>query len=92
MVEQAYVGHSSPDGSFPALRVSQAAIACLSVGENIAKFKDVLRAQTAFMNEPPFSHNHRANIFNPNFTHVGVGIVQGSDGMFYITQDFVQRP
>jgi uncharacterized protein YkwD len=92
MVERAYVGHFSPDGSFLALRVSQAGITYLSVAENIAKFSDVLRAQAAFMNEPPLGHNHRANILDPDFTHVGVGIVQGSDGMDCITQDFVQRP
>jgi uncharacterized protein YkwD len=44
------------------------------------------------MNEPPLSHNHRANILNPDFTHVGVGILRGPDGMFYITQEFVQKP
>ena len=92
MVERAYVGHFSPDGSFFAQRISQGGIEYLSAAENIAKFRDVLRAQAAFMNEPPLSHNHRANILNPDFTHVGVGILRASDGMFYITQEFVQKP
>jgi uncharacterized protein YkwD len=92
MVERGYVSHFSPDGSFPALRVSQAGIAYLCAGENIAKFRDVIRAQAAFMNEPPLGHNHRANILDPDFTHVGIGIVRGPDGMFYITQEFIQRP
>jgi uncharacterized protein YkwD len=92
MVEHGYVSHLSPDGSFSALRVSQAGIAYLCAGENIAKFRDVIRAQAAFMNEPPFGHNHRANILDPDFTHVGIGIVRGPDGMFYITQEFIQRP
>jgi uncharacterized protein YkwD len=92
MVERGYVSHFSPDGSFSALRVSQAGIAYLCAGENIAKFRDVIRAQAAFMNEPPFGHNHRANILDPDFTHVGIGIVRGPDGMFYITQEFIQRP
>ena len=92
MAERAYVSHFSPEGSSPALRVSQAGITYLSAGENIARFRDVFRAQAAFMNEPPLGHNHRANILDPDFTHVGIGIVRGSDGMFYITQEFVQRP
>jgi uncharacterized protein YkwD len=92
MVERGYVSHFSPDGSFSALRVSQAGIAYLCAGENIAKFRDVFRAQAAFMNEPPLGHNHRANILDPDFTHVGIGIVRGPDGMFYITQEFIQRP
>ncbi len=92
MVERGYVSHFSPDGSFPALRVSQAGIAYLCAGENIAKSRDVIRAQGAFMNEPPLGHNHRANILDPDFTHVGIGIVRGLDGMFYITQEFIQRP
>ena len=69
-----------------------AGIAYGGVGENIAKFRDVFRAQAAFMNEPPLGHNHRANILDPDFTHVGIGIVRGPDGMFYITQEFIQRP
>lgn len=92
MVERAYFSHFSPDGSFPALRVSQGGISYTATAENIAKFGDVLRAQAAFMNEPPSGHNHRTNILDPDFTHVGVGIVRGADGMFYITQEFVQKP
>jgi uncharacterized protein YkwD len=42
------------------------------------------------MNEPRFQPNHRANILNPDYTHVGVGIAKGADGMFYITQEFAQ--
>ena len=92
MAEHAYVSHFSPDASFPALRVSQGGISYTATAENVAKFRDVFRAQAAFMNEPPLGHNHRTNILDPDFTHVGVGIVRGPDGMFYITQDFVQRP
>jgi len=40
------------------------------------------------MNEPRFAKNHRANILNPEFTDVGIGIVRGPDGGLYITQDF----
>lgn len=42
------------------------------------------------MNEPKFQHNHRGNILNPNYTHVGIGIVKAPDGYLYITQDFAE--
>ena len=44
------------------------------------------------MNEPRFVKNHRANILNPDFTDVGIGIVTGPDGRIYITQDFYAAP
>lgn len=31
---------------------------------------------------------HRANILNPNLTHIGVGVAQGADGRWYWTQNF----
>lgn len=34
------------------------------------------------------SAGHRANILSPNLTHIGVGLVQGSDGRWYWTQNF----
>jgi uncharacterized protein YkwD len=50
----------------------------------------VVQAETLFMNEPKFERNHRGNILNPNYTHVGIGIARGPDGSLYITQEFVQ--
>jgi len=82
--------HVSPDGSLPSDRMSRAGIRWLSMGENIAQAQDVARAQGMMMNEPRFQQNHRANILNPSFTNVGVGIVNGPDGMLYITQEFAQ--
>jgi len=50
----------------------------------------VFEAESLFMNEPKFQHNHRGNILNPSYTHVGIGIVTGPDGSLYITQDFAE--
>lgn len=89
MAEHDYFSHQGLDGSVPAMRVSKAGIHWRSTGENIAKFPDVADAEAAFMNEPRFQqHNHRGNILRLEYTHVGIGIVKGSDGMFYITQEF----
>jgi uncharacterized protein YkwD len=62
----------------------------MRVGENIAKCETVTLAETVFMDEPRFEHNHRWNILNPDYTRVGVGIARGSEGMIYITEDSAQ--
>jgi uncharacterized protein YkwD len=92
MAGKGYFSHKSTDGSLPAMRILKAGIQWHSAGENIAESHDVSEAEAAFMNEPKFKHNHRGNILNPDYTHVGVGIATGLDGTLYITQDFVQLP
>lgn len=89
-LEHGSFSHVSPDGSLPSDRMSRAGIQWLSMGENIAMSQDVARAEASFMSEPGFQQNHRGNILNPNFTTVGVGIVNGPDGNLYITQEFAQ--
>jgi uncharacterized protein YkwD len=37
------------------------------------------------------SEGHRANILNPDFTHIGIGYVQGGDYGTYWTQLFIQK-
>jgi len=90
MVSNGFFGHEGADGSLPDARISRVGIRWRASGENIAKYPDVIEAEAAFMNEPRFQPNHRANILNPDYTHVGVGVVKGADGMFYITQEFAQ--
>lgn len=83
-----FFSHQGLDGSLPHIRVSRAGIEWTSVGENIAKFPDISAAEAGFMDEPRFQQNHRSNILNPTFTHVGIGIARGADGLLYITQEF----
>jgi uncharacterized protein YkwD len=92
MARNGYFSHQGLDGSLPYTRVSRAGIQWRATGENIAKFPDVQSAQTGFMDEPKFQHNHRGNILNPAYTHVGVGIARGADGLLYITQEFATLP
>jgi uncharacterized protein YkwD len=55
------------------------------LGENIAfNYPDDDSVMTAWMN----SSGHRANILNPNFTQIGVGIVTDGKGEPYYTQEF----
>ena len=81
-----------PEGRSVAGRVEAAGMQWQTVGENIAIYGSVARAEAAFINEPRFTKNHRANILNPDFVEVGIGIVPGPDGRLYITQDFYTSP
>jgi uncharacterized protein YkwD len=90
MARNGFFSHDGADGSSPADRVSAAGIKWLSTGENIAYCRGVGEAESLFMNEPKFEHNHRWNILNAKYTHVGVGIVRAADGSLYITQEFAQ--
>lgn len=90
MARNGYFSHEGADGSSPAARVSRAGINWLSTGENIANCGGVSEAESLFMNEPKFQRNHRWNILNVNYTHVGVGVARAPDGSLYITQEFAQ--
>jgi uncharacterized protein YkwD len=92
MAREGFFGHEGMDGSQPANRVTRAGIQWRSTGENIAKCHDVAEAEAMFMDEPKFRQNHRGNILNSDYTHIGVGIARGPDGTLYITQEFAQEP
>jgi uncharacterized protein YkwD len=90
MVRRGYFAHETPGGKSVGARATAAGIDWEAVGENIAIAPTISRAETEFMNEPRHQQNHRWNILNSDYTQVGVGIVQGSDGQLYITQDFIR--
>ncbi|HEV2417491.1 MAG TPA: CAP domain-containing protein [Terriglobia bacterium] len=91
MATQHYFSHVDPNGNTPIERVTRLGVQWRAMGENIAKNFTVAAAEEAFMNEPRFQNNHRGNILNPRYNHIGVGIVQGADGMVYVTQEFAQE-
>jgi uncharacterized protein YkwD len=90
MLRERFFNHVDPEGRTPARRVTTAGIKWHECGENIAIADSVSTAENAFMNEPRFQHNHRANILNARYTDVGIGIVRGADGQYYITQEFIE--
>jgi uncharacterized protein YkwD len=92
MLEQRFFDHVDREGKTLSARINAAGIPWRALGENIAIDGTVPGAEAAFMNEPRFQSNHRANILNVNYTDVGIGIVQGPNGSLYITQDFVAIP
>jgi uncharacterized protein YkwD len=92
MMNHGYFAHKDPQGRSVANRLDAAGVEWETVGENIAIYGSVEGAEAAFMNEPRFQKNHRANILSPGFTDVGIGVVQAPNGSLYITQDFYEGP
>jgi hypothetical protein len=61
-------------------RVHQAGYMWSAVGENVAAGqRTVDHVITSWMNSP----GHRQNILNGNYKHIGVGLTQGSNGVYY---------
>ncbi len=94
MATRDYFAHDSDKLGFetPSKRIHKAGALDYGAGENIA-FNEVSANQTGeklmvqWMNSPP----HRAAILNKNYTHIGIGVYQRSDGRFYGVQNFVRR-
>ena len=82
-----YFSHTSPTYGSPWAMMQQVGITVRWAGENISGNKSVAGAMASLMLSP----GHRANILDPRFTHVGVGIAYGSAyGNLYV-QEFLQQ-
>ncbi len=92
MREHRFFAHISPHTGPPSERARAARIRYSRFAENIAMHRDVDGAEAALLHSP----SHRANLLDPGFTHVGVGvaIARESDGSqrVYVTQDFAAGP
>ena len=64
------INHTGSDGSSAATRITRAGYNWTSVGENGAAGQPTA---TTLVSEWMNSTKHRANILNPNFTHMGLG-------------------
>ncbi len=84
MVKNGYFSHYDLSGKTPADRLTNFQVNFNMAGENIALAPTVDLAETGFMNSP----DHRDNILTPDFTRVGIGIIDtGSYGRM-VTQNF----
>lgn len=54
------------------------------LGENVGVAPDIVSVHRAFMGSP----SHRENLLNPRFTHIGTGVAQAPNGMWYVAQVF----
>ncbi|MDO9534182.1 MAG: CAP domain-containing protein [Bacillota bacterium] len=86
MIDRGYFAHQSPTYGSPFDMIKNAGIAFTYAGENLAGASTVARAHTSLMNSP----GHRANILNVNYTHVGIGIVNGGPYGKMFTQMFIR--
>jgi hypothetical protein len=86
MVAHKELLHQYPDEETLTIRVSGENLRSDRQGENIALNGDAISAHLSLMRSP----GHRANILNPEFNALGIGIVQvGND--IYVTEDFAHR-
>lgn len=87
MIDHNYFGHTSPTYGSPFDMMRKAGVSYFYAGENLAANSTVAGAHNALM----ASTGHRANILNPNFNHVGIGILSSSKYPVLVTQLFVGR-
>jgi uncharacterized protein YkwD len=71
MWKRKYFGHISPEGKDVGDRLYEKNITYFIAGENLALAPTVSTAHQGLMNSP----GHRANILDPQFNQVAVGVI-----------------
>jgi uncharacterized protein YkwD len=84
MFVKGYFAHDNLEGKDPFDRMRAANIRFRTAGENLALAQTVEIAHVNLMNSP----GHRANILNPSFGRVGIGILDGGFYGLMISQEF----
>jgi len=85
MLTLKYFSHESPVSGSPFDRLKAAGIAYARAGENLAYAQSVSVAHRALMDSP----GHRENILRPEFTRIGIGVINaGAYGRMF-TQLFL---
>jgi uncharacterized protein YkwD len=100
MLKRQYVAHATPEGVTAAKRIGQNGISYVACGENIGVYygegaqstRAITEIHEAFINQPRSMTNHRGNLLNPIWTHVGIGIAYNPDGSLVATQNFISSP
>lgn len=100
MLQRQYVAHITPEGVTVAQRIRRHRISYLACGENIGivygqaahSERGAYDIHNAFMKQPRSLTNHRGNLLNPIWTHVGIGIAYNPDGALVVTQNFISAP
>jgi uncharacterized protein YkwD len=84
MFERRYFSHMTPEGLSPSDRMEKGGVEFFVAGENLAYAPDLVTAHTGLMKSP----GHRKNILDPEFRHVGIGILTTDKWGMMVTQDF----
>ncbi|OGD57113.1 hypothetical protein A2V71_01610 [Candidatus Berkelbacteria bacterium RBG_13_40_8] len=85
MLIKGYFSHNSLDGENLFDRLTLAHVSFTSAAENIALAPSIELAHMGLMNSP----KHKENILDPNFTKVGIGVIDAGAYGLMITQDFI---
>ena len=89
MRDQGFVGHTGPDGRTLRQRLVEAGVDYSRAAENIAQVSNTANPASLAHELLMDSERHRANILDPRFHLVGIGVARSSD-TFWITQIFVK--
>ena len=84
MFKKGYFSHISLEDKTPFDRIKANGIKYITAGENLALAQTVEIAHMGLMNSP----GHKANILNPKFGKVGIGIMDGGIYGIMVTQNF----
>jgi uncharacterized protein YkwD len=84
MFARGYFAHDTPEGLSPFDRMRHANVRFLTAGENLALAPTLSLAHTGLMNSP----GHRANILQPQFGRLGIGILDGGMRGLMVSQEF----
>lgn len=84
MAHRNYYSHVSPEGLSPFDRMRAAGALASYAGENIAESEDVPDAEAALLNSP----EHRDNMLDDHYDHVGIGVAVTPDGALLFVEDF----
>lgn len=79
------VAHDANDGT-PGERARAAGVDATLVGENVAHARTVEHAHRALWASP----SHRANLLEPNYDSVGVGVTEDADGSVWVSELFAK--
>lgn len=84
MFARGYFSHYTPEGKDPFDRMKAANIKYYSAGENLALGPTLKICHDGLMKSP----GHRANILNPSYGRLGIGILDGGSYGLMISQEF----
>jgi uncharacterized protein YkwD len=83
MAKQGQLSHQLPNEPAFSQRISDRGARFSAAAENVGFADDAETLQSGWMHSP----GHRANILNPTYDEIGIGIVRKGD-RFYATEDF----
>ena len=89
-VQLRFPGHNDPQRGDVAQRLTTAGIGWMRCGENLFMergWDDPVNFAVVFW---WYSPGHQENLLNPEYTHTGVGLCQGLDEAWFVTQIFTQ--